>query len=59
MSIENAAASLADKLREKSWFTTVGMGEHDGSPALFLYVSKIVRRNLRFWRTVGMAIMLR
>jgi hypothetical protein len=35
---EEAARSLADRLRGAPWFTTVGVGEQDGSPILYLYV---------------------
>jgi hypothetical protein len=41
MNIDDAARSLEERFRQASWFTAVGIGEHAGEPALFLYVKNL------------------
>ncbi len=46
MNIDDAAQSLDRKLKRHPLFTAVGVGEENGSPALFLYVSDPKRFSL-------------
>jgi hypothetical protein len=41
MTIDEAAESLEKRLRGESWYTAVGVGTHEGKPALFLYVKRL------------------
>lgn len=48
MSPEEAAKSLAEKLRGAPWFTTVGVGEQEGRPVIYLYVKTLNIPTLAF-----------
>lgn len=39
--IEVACAKLQALLADETWFTSVGIGDTDGQPCLFLYVTAI------------------
>ena len=48
MTIQAAARSLTDRLRINPWFTAVGIGEIEGNPCLYLYVSSVKNADLSF-----------
>ena len=48
--LDVAAQKLADFLRDRPFFTTVGTGTWKGLPALFLYVTKVDTEELDFLR---------
>jgi hypothetical protein len=41
MTPQAAARELYFRLRDQPWFTTVGVGEKDGAPVLYVYVKPI------------------
>jgi hypothetical protein len=38
MTIEQAAKLLSEELCDAPWATTVGVGEHEGKPCIYLYL---------------------
>ena len=48
MTIDEAARTLDERLRGFPWYTAVGVGAHNGAPALFLYVKSVRRAELEF-----------
>ncbi len=50
MTIEQAAATLHERLSDTPWFTAVGTGECDGSPCIYLYVKSLKHAELDMLR---------
>ena len=48
MPIEEAAKLLKDRLRDAPWVTAVGVGSHDDSACVFLYVTTLRDAELGF-----------
>ena len=48
MNIREAALQLQAQLQGSPWLTAVGVGEHEGSPCIFVYVKSLNRPGLAF-----------
>jgi hypothetical protein len=48
MALEDAAKSLADRLREAPWLTAVGVGQEAGAPCIVVYVKTLQETKLDF-----------
>jgi hypothetical protein len=48
MTIEKAADALYQHLSGVPWLTAVGIGEHEGAPAIYLYVKSIKKADVEF-----------
>ncbi len=48
MNITDAASKLHARLKGSPWLTAVGVGEHGGSPCIFVYVKSLNRPELAF-----------
>ena len=41
MTVEQAADLLSERLRSAPWLTTIGVGQENGSPCIYVYVKSL------------------